>query len=58
MTRFIAGILATVAVYLLGWDTVETALAHASHAARRAYAAIEIQAEHVKADVRRNQGSK
>lgn len=58
MTRFIAGILATVAVYLLGWDTVETALSTASQAARRAYSAIEIQAEHVKADVRRHQGGK
>lgn len=53
MSRFVAGILATVAVYLLGWDTIESALERANHAARSAYAALESSAEHVRAESKR-----
>jgi hypothetical protein len=48
MTRFIAGVLCTVLVYLLGWDTITTALSRANQAAQSAYQAAETQAARVK----------
>jgi hypothetical protein len=43
MTRFIAGIAVAVAVHLLGWPRIESALRAAGDGARRAYTAAETQ---------------
>ena len=43
MTRFVLGVLATIAVHLLGWPRIETALKAANEGAARAYTAAEAE---------------
>jgi hypothetical protein len=50
MGKFIAGILCTILVHLLGWDTIETALSRASDATRAAYTSVEAQATHLRTE--------
>jgi len=50
MGKFIAGILCTILVHLLGWDTIETALSRASDATRAAYTSVEAQATQLRTE--------
>jgi len=54
MRGFVFGIAVTVAVRLLGWETVTGALGWADHAARETYAHAEEQASRVRAVVQRH----
>lgn len=49
MTRFIAGILATLLVQLLGWPRIESAFKAAGNGAQSAYSAAETQLKSIEA---------